>query len=137
MKASMKPIDFAKAAGVAIALLVLNFVIAILVVVAYRVFIEPGHPKEYYDEAAKRIVPWSVHIAGTALFFGAGYLLTRRRPERNGLAFAAAFALIYAVIDAATVGFSGVFSAEFILSMLVNLLAALAGAYLGKSTSRN
>ena len=70
----MKPIDFAKAAGIAIAILALNILISILAVLAYSIFIEPGHPREFYDEAALRIAPWCSHIFGTALFFGAGYL---------------------------------------------------------------
>ena len=126
----MKPIDFAKAAGVAIAILALNIVIAILVVLAYSVFIEPGHPREFYDEAALRIAPWSSHIAGTALFFGAGYLLTKRRPQRNGLLFAAVFTVLYAIIDSAMVAFAAFVQVEFWLSMLAKLLAALAGAVL-------
>jgi hypothetical protein len=126
----MKPIDFVKAAGVAIGLLVLNVLIAILVVFAYSIFIEPGHPREYYDEAALRIAPWCSHTAGTALFFAAGYLFARRRPERNGFLFAAATTALYVIIDAASVGFAGVFGIEFALSKLAKLLAALAGAWL-------
>jgi hypothetical protein len=126
----MKPIDFAKAAGVAIGVLALNILIAVLVVFGYSVFIEPGHPREFYDAAALRIAPWSAHIFGTALFFGAGYLFARRRPQRNGFLFAAAFSVLCAIMDAATVGFVCVFEVEFALSMLGNLLAALAGAFL-------
>ena len=86
----MKPIDFIKAIGVAIALLAINVLIAILVVIVYRFLIEPGHPTEFYDEAAMKIAPWCSHIAGTALFFVASYFLTARRPDRNGPLFAAA-----------------------------------------------
>lgn len=126
----MKPIDYAKAAGVAIGLLVLNVLIAILVVTFYSYVIEPGHPREFYQAAALKIAPWCSHIAGTALFFAAGYLFARRRPERSGLLFATAFTVLYALIDSATVGFVGALSLEFALSMLAKLLASLAGAFL-------
>jgi hypothetical protein len=126
----MRPLDFAKAAGIALALLVVNVLIAILVVLAYAFFIEPGHSSEFYDAAALRIAPWCSHIAGTALFFAAGYWFARRRHERNGYLFAATFTVFYAIIDAATVGFVGALALEFLVSMLVKLLAALAGARL-------
>ena len=96
----MKPIDFAKAAGVAVALLVLNVLIATLVILFYSLVIEPGHPSEFYNAAALRIAPWCSHIFGTALFFGAGWLCARRRPDRNGFLFAAAFTVLYGIIDA-------------------------------------
>jgi hypothetical protein len=125
----MKPIDFAKAGAIAVAVLVANFLIVILAVLAYSILIEPGHPREFYEAAAPRIAPWCVHTAGTALFFGAGYLFARRRPQRNGVQFAVTISGLYAIIDAASVGFVGVLSVEFALSMLANLLAALAGAW--------
>jgi len=127
----MKPIDFAKAAGVGVAILLLNILIAILVVLIYRFVVAPGHPGAFYDAAALRIAPWCSHIAGTALFFAAGSLFTRRRPNRNGYLFATAFTLSYALIDGATVGFIGVFTAEFVLSLLAKLSAAVGGDFLG------
>jgi hypothetical protein len=133
----MKPLDFAKAAAVAVVLLVLNVVIAIAVVLGYSILVEPGHPREYYDAAALRIVPWCSHIAGTALFFGAGYFFTRRRPQRNAFLFATAFTALYAIIDAATVGFVGVLEIRFALSMLAKFLAALLGAFLAVRARRN
>lgn len=125
----MKPIDFLKAAGVALALLILNIVVVVVAVVVYSQLIEPGQPSEFYDEAAQRIAPWCTRTIGLAFFFSAGWLLTRRRPDRNGLLFAALFSLFYFILDAASVGFAGVASVEFLLSMLANALAALAGAY--------
>ena len=131
----MQPIDFAKAAGVAIAVLVLSVLIAVLAVFGYSL-IEPGHPNEFYDAAALRIAPWCSHIAGTALFFAAGYLCARRRPERSGFLFAIAFTVLYVIIDGATVGYVGVFCAEHALSMLAKLLAALTGTFLATRTRK-
>src|SRR5687768_18594328 len=115
----MRLIDCAQAAGVAIAVLALNILISILVVLGYSLFIEPGHPSEFYDAAALRIAPWCSHIFGTALFFAGGYLFAKRNPRRNGLLFAVTFTIFYAIIDAAAVGFAGVFGLEFALSMLM------------------
>ena len=133
----MQPIDFAKAAGVAAVVMALNVLIAVLVVLGYSIFIEPGHPREYYDAAALRIAPWCSYIFGTALFFGAGYLFAKRRPQRNGLLYAATFTVMYAIVDVAFVGFAGGFSVVFALSILAKLLAALAGAYLATRKTKD
>jgi hypothetical protein len=132
----MKPIDFAKAAGVAIAILILNVLISVVVVLIYALLVEPGHPSEFYDAAALRIAPWCSHIAGTALFFAAGYLCVRRCTERNGLLFAAVVTLFYALIDGAIVSFAGAFTLEHVLSLLAKLAAALAGAFLAMKNTR-
>jgi hypothetical protein len=126
----MRPVDFAKALGVAIGLMVVNILIAILAVVVYSYFIEPGRTQEYYQAAAPTIVRWPVHILGTAFFALAGYHFAKQRPQRNGLAFAAGFSVLYALVDGATVGFMGIWNIEFGLSMLANLIAALLGAYI-------
>ena len=126
---SLKPIDYAKATGVAVTVLAVNILISILVVLFYAFVIEPGHPSEFYDAAALRIAPWCSHIAGTALFFGAGYWCARRRPERNGYLFALVLTALYALIDAAIVGFVGVFDVEFSLSMLAKLVPGQSGAF--------
>ncbi|MCA9046107.1 MAG: hypothetical protein KDA69_17395 [Planctomycetaceae bacterium] len=127
----MKPLDYVKAAGLAFVLLVVNVLIAFLVVFVYAAFIEPGHPSEFYEQAALRIVPWSCHILGTPLFFFSVLLLTARCPRRNSYLFATAVVAMYALLDAASVGFSGVFDIYFALSMLLKLAATLAAAHLG------
>jgi len=126
----MKPIDFAKAAGVALVILIISVIISILAVLFYSFFINPGQPREYYDEAAKRIAPWCSHIGGTALFLLAAYYFGRHNPARNPFLFALAFTVLYVIIDGATVKFKGLLNWQFGLAMLVKLLAALAGAYL-------
>lgn len=127
----MKSIDYAKAAGIAVALLVVNVLVAILVVTFYAYAVEPGQSREFYEQAAQRIAPWCSHIAGTALFFVALWYLTARKPDRNPYLFAAVVSVLYAFIDAASVGFAGIVEMEFILSMSGKLMAALAGAFVG------
>jgi hypothetical protein len=131
----MRPIDYLKALGVAIGLMVVNVIIAILAVVIYSYFIDPGHESEYYEAAAPRIVRWPIHIVGTAFFLLAGYWFAKRRPQRNGLFFAATFTALYLIIDAAVVSFKGIWNIEFALAMLANLIAALAGALLAARSS--
>jgi hypothetical protein len=128
----MKPLDYAKATGVGLLLLVLNVLLSIPVILFYSLVIDPGHPPEYYEKAALKIAPWCSHITGTALFFIAGYFLTKRKPERNGLMFAAVFTACYALIDVATVGFAGMRSIEEWLSISAKLAAALGGAFLAQ-----
>jgi len=125
----MKLREIVKAALVAVGLLVLNVLISIPVVLVYRFVIEPGHPPEFYNDAAMRIAPWCSHIAGTILFLGAGFLFARRRSNREALLFAVAFTLLYAFLDAASVAFTALVSIEFALSMLAKLAAALIGTY--------
>ncbi|MDA1166171.1 MAG: hypothetical protein O3B13_24005 [Planctomycetota bacterium] len=124
----MKTTDFARAFGAAIALLAVNLLVAIAVVVFYRFVIEPGHPGEFYDEAAMRIAPWCSHIIGTALFFVVIRFVTARKPDRNGLLFAVVVSLFYAIIDSAMVGFASLVEVEFLLSMMAKLAAAVVGA---------
>jgi hypothetical protein len=54
----MLPVDFLKAAGIALGLLAINVLIVILAVVAYATLVEPCHPSEHYGEVAKWIAPW-------------------------------------------------------------------------------
>lgn len=124
----MKLLDYVKALGVALLVLVLNTVVAIVVVLGYSMFVNPGQPSEYYTKVAPTIVPLYVHIASPFFFFGAGYLFARRRPDRNGLLFATAVVVAYVVIDSAMVAFK--VDVEFAMWMVLNLVAALAGAML-------
>jgi len=126
----MTATDYAKAAGIAALVLSLDLLFAIVVVLIWSIFIEPGHPRAYYETAGVPLARWSTRIFGTALIGAAAWLCARRRPERNAVAFAIALTIGYAVLDGATVAFQGFFTLSIAITMLLKLLGALAGALL-------
>ncbi|WP_395644667.1 hypothetical protein [Terricaulis sp.] len=127
----MKVSDFAKAAGVALLLMVLNVAAAFAAVFVYSVIVAPGHDEAFYQAAAQRIAPWSSIFAGMPLFFAAGWLFAKRRPARNRYAFAASFSGFYAVADVSILASEGALLAlgGFVAaSMITKFAAALVGA---------
>lgn len=134
----MKPIDYLKAAGVALAVLTLTVAASFPMVFFYATFIEPGHPQAFYNEAAKWIAPWSSHVLGPILFFAFNYALARRNPGRKAVAFAAATIGFYILIDfgimLSFVPASAFLTLTVALSLAAKLIGALAGARLGART---
>jgi hypothetical protein len=132
---TMKPIDYLKAAGVALAVLTLTVAASFPMVFFYATFIEPGHPQEFYNEAARWIAPWSSYVLGPILFLGINYLLARRNAGRNALMFAAATIGMYVLIDfGMTLPFapaSAFLTPTVAISLAAKLVGALAGARLG------
>ncbi len=132
----MKPIDYLKAVGVALAVLVLNLLLTTLVVTAYALLIAPGQPQDHYAAMAPKIGAWTGPAGGAALMFLARWTLARRRPDRNALAFAGVTWGIYLALDAG-VGLAVAPPAEvlkplFFASLAGAGIAALAGAALGR-----
>ena len=131
----MNLLDFVKAIGVALLLMVLNVAAAFGVMWVYGTFLDPGHEEAFYAAAAQRIAPWSSVFAGALLFFVVLWLLAWRRAGRNGYLFAAVVAGMYAAIDVSVLLAAGALmsmSAVVAASMLGKLGAALAGAWLGR-----
>jgi hypothetical protein len=132
----MKPIDYAKAVGVGVAVLVLNLLITTMVITVYSMLVEPGRPQAFYNALAPKIGAWSGPIGGVALMFVAGWVFGRRRPERNALAFAGVAFLAYLVLDAgmalAFAPAAQVLRAPFLLSLTAAGVAALVGAGLAR-----
>ena len=124
----MKPIDYAKALGIAAALLIVDVLIAIGVVYLYSILVDPGHPRTYYETSGIVVARWSTRTAGTALLFAAAWLFAQRRPNRNAYMFAIAITLFYALLDGASVGFRDVFIASFAFTIGLKLAGSLAGA---------
>ncbi|HTC50990.1 MAG TPA: hypothetical protein VK700_03565 [Steroidobacteraceae bacterium] len=132
----MKPIDYAKAAGIATVVLILDILLAVAVVYAWSIFVVPGHSRTYYQTAGIPLALVSTRIAGTALVFGACWWSARRNPQRNALAFALAVVIGYGLLDGASAGFKGVLTLGFGITMLLKLVAGIAGARLAVNTGR-
>ena len=132
----MKPIDYLKALGVAVAVLALNLLVTTAVITVYSLVIAPGRPQSHYTEMAPAIGAWSGPAGGVALMFLAGGVFGRRRPERNALAFAGVAWAFYLAVDlalgAAFGGLAAVLTARFGISLSLAGLAALAGAALAQ-----
>jgi len=122
----MTAIDFAKAFGVAVGILVVNVAISFAVVAAYSVWVEPGHDQAYYEAAAQWIAPWSSVAFGWLLFFIACYVLSRG-PKRNALAFALAVFAAYAAIDIGILSAACAMSSAFVPFVALSLTSKLAG----------
>ena len=135
----MGPLDFVKALGVAIATLVITLAASFPMVAFYAFFIEPGHPQEFYSEAAQWIAPWSSHVLGPLVFLAFNFWLARRSPERNATLFAAATVVLYAVVDLSTLPMMGLpiaaaLTVTFGLSLCAKAAGAFLGAYLGSQS---
>ncbi len=128
----MKPIDYLKALGVGIAVLVLNLLLTTLAITIYSFLIEPGHPQDYYVAMAPVIGAWTGPVGGMALMFLAGWWCARRRPQRNGILFIAVAWGFYLTLDAglgvAAGGAAAILTLNFAMSLGGALLAGLTGA---------
>lgn len=132
----MKPLDVLKAAGVAAAVLALTLALSYPMVAFYATFIEPGHPQQFYVDAAQWIAPWSSHVLGPAFFLAFNYWLARRKPARNAFAFAAATFVLYVIVDwgmalGMGVSLAVMLTPTVMLSLAAKALGAFAGAHLG------
>jgi hypothetical protein len=134
----MKPIDYLKALGLAVAILALNLLATTLAITIYSLAIAPGQPQDYYVAMAPVIGAWTGPLGGMLLMFGAGWLFARRRPEQSGLVFIGVTWGAYVVLDVAIGLAAAPPSALFSMNLLMSLggagLAGLAGAVLAQRT---
>jgi hypothetical protein len=118
----MRPIDFAKAAGLGAMIFIIDVLIAFGAMYAWGAIFEPGHTEAFYEQAA---VPM-------AMMLTAAWFFARRNPPRNAYAFGALLVFFYAFFDGAIVLFAGFFTLGIAISMLLKLIGALAGAFLAR-----
>ncbi len=68
----MTLVRLASLVGVGLLVLVVNIAMSVLYMVVYGHLINPGHPKEFYDEHIKVAAPYCSIVAGVPLMFLAG-----------------------------------------------------------------
>ncbi len=124
----MRPVDFAKAAAIAAAVLIVDLLLAIVFVYLWFSFGVPGHSHAYYQKQSVPLALLSTRVIGTALIFCACWWSAHRTPQRNALAFALTLVICYGLIDGAAGAFKGFFTLGFGITMLLKLVAAMAGA---------
>lgn len=127
----MKPIDYGKAAGVAIGLFAANLVVSFLAMLVYTT-VHPGLSGPEQQAAAQRVVPWVVGFAAPVFFLIAGFISARRRPDRNGVLYALAFCAVYLVLDGLFALAARAVSPQMLLHMAGHAVAALLGAVLAR-----
>lgn len=126
-----------RALGVAVFVLVFTMAASFPMVAVYAYLIEPGHPPEFYTEAANWIAPWSSHILGPIAFFTCNYWLVKTGRARFPLRFAATTIGFYLLVDLVMLGtLLGIplrtyFTLGILLSLSAKIVAAFWGANLG------
>jgi hypothetical protein len=129
----MKPIDVAKALGIAALVLVLDLCLAFGTVTVWAWFISPGHSQAEIVAAAPALSTLSTRIFGPLLLLVFVWLFSRRRPERNPFVFAAAVFVLYLLLDGATVAFHGLYNRTVLITVCLKLIGAMAGAGLSRA----
>ncbi len=130
----MSGIDFLKAAGVAVAILIVNVAISFGAVALYATSLDPGHDAAYYEAAAQWIAPLSSIAFGWLLFLGATLILSRK-PDRDALWFALTAFAVYAAIDLSIIGAVGQL-VDLGPTIALSLASKLAGAVAGVWAAR-
>jgi hypothetical protein len=123
----MRWLDFAKAAGIAALVLIIDRFAVFVVVGAWATFIESGRPHSYYQTAVIPIALWSTRIFKTLLMFGTAWLPAKRNRQRDTILFSTTLVVFYVLFDLASMGFANFFTIRVALTMSLKLVAALAG----------
>ncbi len=126
----MTLVRVASLAGVGLLVLVLNVVASVLYMVVYGHLIDPGHPKEYYNEHIKVAAPYCSIVAGMPLMFLAGLWVGGWSGGQLAVKGALVVWFTYAVIDVGVLLAAGM-TAKIAALCSVSLLTKLAAVYLG------
>lgn len=132
----MTLVRIASLVGVSLLVMVSNIVVSILYMVVYGHVINPGHPKNFYDEHIKVAAPYCSIVAGVPLMFLAGYWVAGWAGSQGPIGVKAALVvwLGYAVIDLGIVLAAGAkecIPAKMWMLVAASLVTKLAAAYGG------
>lgn len=124
--------------GVGLLVMLLNIAGSVLYMVVYGYLINPGHPKEFYDEHVKVAAPYCSIVAGIPLMFLAGLWVAgwAGTPGALGLRAALVVWLTYAIVDVGVllaVGMTPKIAGLCAISMATKLAAVCAGALVAVS----
>lgn len=121
--------------GIGLLVLVLNVAMSILYMVVYGHLLNPGHPKEYYDEHVKVAAPVCSIIAGIPLMFLAGWWVAGWSGAGGhgplGIKAALVVWLTYAVVDLGILIATSALTSKITVLLAASLLTKLAAAYTG------
>lgn len=119
--------------GVAILVLIVNVAMSFLYMVVYGYLINPGHPKEFYDQHAQAAAPWCSIVAGIPIVFLAAWWVSgwTALSDPSGVKAALAVWLSYAIIDLAIVLAVGGVTPKLALLIAISLITKLGAAYVG------
>ena len=136
----MRPIDFAKAFGVGVLVMVLNMALLFGLGFIYDTVIEPGRTAAYYQGVYPKIGAWSAPIGAIVLLFLAAWGSGVRRPARNPYVFGALVYASYFGVDVAlTLGMGPLATLlvpPFLISLGGGAVATVAGAALARSSGK-
>lgn len=127
----MTLVRLASLVGVGMLVLILNIAASILYMVVYGYLINPGHPKQFYDEHIKVAAPYCSIVAGVPLMFLAGLWVAGWDGGQAGVKAALAVWLAYTAIDIAvllTAGATVKLAVICSVSLITKLAAVWAGA---------
>lgn len=132
----MTLVRLASLVGVAVLVMALNVAASILYMVVYGHLINPGHPKEYYDEHVKVAAPYCSIAAGIPLMFLAGLWVAGWAASQGvggqlGVKAALVVWLAYAVIDTGIVLAAGGMTAKMAVLVAASHLTKLGAAFAG------
>jgi len=131
----MTLVRLASLLGVGLLVLVLNVGMSIVYMVVYGHLINPGHPKEFYDEHIKVAAPYCSIVAGVPLMLLAGLWVGGWSDGAGavlGVRAALAVWLAYTVIDVAVLLAAGAGAgARIAMLCAVSLITKLVAAYAG------